>query len=362
LRLIGEDQLEDIALGAAILGTGGGGDPYIGKLLAREAIREHGPVELIDVDEVPPDALVVPTAMMGAPTVLVEKIPNGHDVDAAFTAYQEYAGRKIEYTMSAEAGGLNSVMPFLLAARKRIPMVDADMMGRAFPELQMTLPTLFGIPATPMAMADEKGNVNLLDTIDNRWAERFARAIAIEMGCSAMIALYALPGNRLREAAVPGTLSLCEELGQLVRNTRAEHGDPIGAVTDRLNGHRVFTGKVTDVLRRTSTGFARAEVSLEGTGDDAGSKLLIHTQNEHLVALRDGEPVATTPDLIIVMDQETGTPITTEEIRYGFRVEVIASPCDPRWRTEGGIALAGPRYFGYEVDYVPVEELAARRG
>jgi DUF917 family protein len=358
LRLIGEDALEDIALGAAILGTGGGGDPYIGKLLAREAIRQHGPVELIDVDEVPPDALVVPTAMMGAPTVMVEKIPSGTDVDAAFRAYEEYAGRTIAYTMSAEAGGLNSVMPFLLAARKRIPMVDADMMGRAFPEIQMTLPTLFGIPATPMAMADEKGNVNVLQTIDNRWTERFARAIAIEMGCSAMIALYALPGDRLRECAVPGTLSLCEELGRLVRETRAAHGDAIGAVAERLRGHRVFTGKVVDVLRRTTTGFARAEVLLDGTGAHAGQRLLIHTQNEHLVALRDGEPVATTPDLIIVMDAESGAPITTEEIRYGFRVEVLATPCDPRWRSEAGIALAGPRYFGYDLDYVPVEELA----
>ena len=43
LRLIGEEQLEDIALGAGILGTGGGGDPYVGKLLARQAIRNTGP-------------------------------------------------------------------------------------------------------------------------------------------------------------------------------------------------------------------------------------------------------------------------------------------------------------------------------
>ena len=44
LRLVGEAELEDIAVGAAILGTGGGGDPYIGKLLAQEAVRRYGPV------------------------------------------------------------------------------------------------------------------------------------------------------------------------------------------------------------------------------------------------------------------------------------------------------------------------------
>jgi uncharacterized protein len=33
--------------------------------------------------------------------------------------------------------------------------------------------------------------------------------------------------------------------------------------------------------------------------------------------------------------------------------------CDPVWRTERGIAATGPRAFGYDFDFVPVEELAA---
>ena len=62
------------------------------------------------------------------------------------------------------------------------------------------------------------------------------------------------------------------------------------------------------------------------------------------------------PDLIVVMDAETGGPITTEELRYGFRVVVIGAPCVPAWRTAEGLALVGPRYFGYDIDFVPVEE------
>ena len=62
------------------------------------------------------------------------------------------------------------------------------------------------------------------------------------------------------------------------------------------------------------------------------------------------------PDLIAVLDSETGEPITTEGLRYGFRVEVIAFPCTPRWRSPDGLRLVGPRVFGYDVDYVPVEE------
>jgi DUF917 family protein len=356
LRRIGEDNLDDLAVGAAILGTGGGGNPYIGTLLAKQAIRERGPVELVSVDEVPDDAVVVPSAMRGAPTVLVEKLPRGDEIIRAFKALQNFTGREITHTVSIEAGGLNSTTPFSVAAHMGIPLVDADGMGRAFPEIQMVTPTMYGVSATPMALADEKGNAAIIETIDNRWTERLARSLTIDMGCTAMIALYGMDGRTLKEAMVPGTIGLAEELGRLIRETRAAHEDPIGAVLERLNGFRVFSGKIADVARRTETGFARGEARIDGGGEDAGSTLELQFQNEHLVALRDGEIVVSVPDLIIVLDAETGEPITTEELRYGFRVTVIATPCDRRWRTPDGIQLAGPRYFGYDVDYVPVEE------
>jgi DUF917 family protein len=81
-------------------------------------------------------------------------------------------------------------------------------------------------------------------------------------------------------------------------------------------------------------------------------------QNENLVALERGRVLACVPDLITVLDTETADAIPTERIRYGQRVTVIAFPCDPVWRTEKGIAATGPRAFGYDFDYLPVEGLA----
>jgi uncharacterized protein len=362
LREITEDQLEDIALGAAILGTGGGGSPRVGKLLAREAIRTYGPVTLVDPRDVPDDALVAPAAVMGAPTVLVEKLPAGTEIVKAFEALQHYIGRPITHVLCAEVGGANSMFPFLVAARERLPLVDADLMGRAFPEVQMCLPTLTGRTATPMTMADEQGNSAVIDTVDNHTTERLARLITIERGCQMMIAVYPLEGRDLAEVTVQNSLTLSEELGRLVRETRTSHGDPIGVVTARLGGVRLFSGKMVDVARRTTGGFARAEARLEGLGDDAGSELVLHAQNEHLVAFRDGEVVATVPDLIMVLDSATAEPITTENLQYGLRVTVIAAPCDPRWRSDAGLEIVGPRYFGYDLDYVPIEARAAVAG
>ncbi len=356
MREIGEQQLADIALGAAVLGTGGGGDPYIGMLLAQQSVRRHGPVTVVDLDEVPADALVIPSAMMGAPTVMVEKLPQGDEVVRAFERLQMHLGSEATHTMSIEVGGLNSVVPFCLAARLGLPIVDADLMGRAFPELQMCIPTIFGIDCAPMAVADDKGNVSVIEAVDNRWTERLARSHTIDMGCAALIALYPMAGERLAECTIAGSLTTAEELGRLIRETREAHGDPIAAILERCAGHRLFDGKVIDVDRRTVPGFARASVRIDGLDRDRGRVLDLATQNEHLVASVDGEVLASVPDLIVVLDSETGQPITTEELRYGFRVTVVAMPCDPRWRSDAGLSIVGPRYFGHDVDYVPIEQ------
>ncbi len=39
MRYLDEQAIENIAIGAAFLGTGGGGDPYIGKMMALTAIK-----------------------------------------------------------------------------------------------------------------------------------------------------------------------------------------------------------------------------------------------------------------------------------------------------------------------------------
>lgn len=348
--------MDDLAVGAAVLGAGGGGNPYLGALLAKLEIREHGPVELVTVDEVGDDALVVATAGMGAPTVGIEKLPRGDEHVRALRALESYLGRPATHTVSIEAGGSNSTVPLRVAAQLGIPVIDADGMGRAFPEIQMVTATLYGISATPMALADEKGNTAVIDTIDNHWAERLSRSITIDMGAVAKIALYPMSGRQLAQAMIPGTITLAEQLGRLIRQTRAGHGDPIAAILGRLDGYRLFDGKISDVQRATETGFARGHARIEGTGPDTGSALAIRFQNEHLVAFRDGEVVASVPDLIIVLDAETGAPITTEQLRYGLRVTVTAAPCDLRWRTSQGLALVGPRAFGYDLDYTPVEQ------
>jgi len=356
MRLFHAEDLQDVAVGAAVLGTGGGGDPYIGKLMAMQAIRQHGPVEVIDVDELGDEDVLAPAAMMGAPTVMVEKLPNGTEIVTAFRSLEEYLGRPIAAVLCGEAGGLNSTVPFIVAAEMGLPLVDGDGMGRAFPELQMVTFTLHGVRATPMVMADDKGNSVLLHTVDNHWTERLARSATVEMGGAALIAFYAMDGRTAKRAIVRGTVTLAADIGRAIREARAAKRSPIEAVRQRVGAYRLFSAKIMDVDRRTVGGFARGEARLEGVDEDAGRSFRIQFQNEFLVALEGDEVLVSTPDLITLLDADSGEPITTESLRFGFRVVALGIPSDPQWRTDAGLALVGPRYFGYDIDYRPVED------
>jgi DUF917 family protein len=353
--LIDDDALESISLGAAVLGAGGGGDPYIGKLMARQAIAEHGTPVVLGIADLPDDAFCCTVGSMGAPTVAIEKLAGGGELVAALRALEAHHGRPFTHLTSFEVGGMNSMLPIVAAAVTGLPLVDCDSMGRAFPELQMCTPTLAGIPVAPVSLADEKGNTVVLDAVDNRSAERLARVVTIEMGAVSYIALSTQTGAQVRVTMIPDTLALARRIGDAVRHAHETSGDPAGAVARAGGGRRLFDGKVADVSRRTVSGFARGALRIEGSGADTGSVLEVHFQNENLVAWRDGVAVATVPDLIVLVDADTGQPITTEEVRYGNRVAVLGLPCDQRWRTPEGLAVVGPRAFGYDLDHRPID-------
>lgn len=359
MRIIDEAALNDITLGSTVLGAGGGGDPYVGMLLARDAIRRYGPVPVVDLDEVPDDANVAFIAGIGAPGVLIEKLPRAAEYERVPQTLERFTGVTYDYVCPAEAGGLNAVTPFATAAPRGIPVIDADGMGRAFPHLEMVTPTLYGGKATPCVFIDEHGNTLYLETETNSWAEAFARAAVLASGANAAMALYPMTGAEAKKWLVRGALTMAQDIGQTIRQARVAKTSPVHAVLESQNGVMLFTGKVEEVDRRNERGWTMGTATLSGLDDYSGRTMTLHFQNENLAAERDGVVIATSPDLIMAMEIDTGEPIPAEEIRYGYRVAVIGLPADPHWRTEAGIELSGPRRFGYDMDYRPVEEPVA---
>jgi hypothetical protein len=292
---------------------------------------------------------------------MIEKIPAGDEAVRSLRALEAHLGRRADATMPIECGGINSTMPLVVGARTGLPVVDADGMGRAFPELQMETFHVYGVPGTPMAITNEHGDTALVTTHDNRMMEWLARGITIRMGGSSLIAEYSMDGATAKRTSVPGTISLGIRVGRCLREARARHDDPFAALAETLRGtlygyaRIVFEGKVVDVFRRTTEGFAKGHARVEPRG--GGPALELTFQNEHLIAVVDGDVRGIVPDLICVLEAETAEPITTEALRYGQRVKVMVVSTPAIMRTPEALEVFGPKAFGLQHEFVPIEEL-----
>jgi DUF917 family protein len=351
--LVTEEDVAALARGCAVLGTGGGGavDTAVPSVL--EALRRHGPVPLVRLADLPDDGLVVALGGVGAPTVSHEMLGAAEQARRLRDEVERVAGRRVDAVMAAEIGGSNGVEPVAWAAQIGVPLLDADGMGRAFPEVHMMSMHVAGVTTDLLVIVDVVGNVSTLRPVSGEWAEKLVRAICVAGGASVLVASYLLTVERARGAVIEGSVSRALDIGRSVHGA----GDRLTALRAGLGAVELIEGKVTDVERRTGGGFVRGSVVVTGTGQWSGRLLRVEIQNENLVALEDGEVRASVPDLISVVDAQTATAISTESLRYGQRVSVLAWPCDPLWRTPRGLEVAGPRAFGYHLDYQPVEEL-----
>jgi DUF917 family protein len=355
-RHIDIDRLAPLARGCAVLGGGGGGDPLIGTLMAREAMLSHGSVPLVDLDDLPADGLVMPCGFFGAPTVAVEKLENGGEGESLLREVEALTGRSVVAIMPYEIGGSNGVIPLTWAARLGLPYADADGMGRAFPTvLQMTM-GLAGVSWSPCVLCDERFNTLVIRGSTAAWTERLLRSGATALGGAGVAAIYLMDVETARTATVRGSVSRALRVGASIL---AGDRDPVDVVAAELGAIELNRGNVTHVERVTTGGFVRGSAVVEQP-DAGGTMLRLEIQNENLVAFEGGEVRACVPDVITILDAGTGDVITTERLRYGQRVSVVAFPCDPVWRTPQGIELAGPAAFGYDIPYVPVELAGAR--
>jgi DUF917 family protein len=331
--------------------------------MAQRCLDEGLTIDLIDPSEVPDDALVIPTAMMGAPTVLVEKLPSGEEAINSLLTLEKHLGRKAFATMPIEVGGINSTIPLVVGARLGLPIVDADGMGRAFPELQMETFGVYGVSGSPMVVTDEFGDSTILKAVNNKEMEWMSRMVAIRMGGCAYIAEYSMSGADVKRTAVPNTLSLAMRIGRCLREAKANHESPFDALLRLLpqtlynHGRIIFSGKIVDVQRETRNGFSIGRAQIGGNAPWAGV-MEIEIQNENLIARVDGVVKAIVPDLICIMDSESAEPITTESLRYGQRVTVLAVAVPAIMRTPEALDVFGPRCFGLDEPFTPIETMA----
>ena len=362
-RELSLDDIEALAVGAWILGTGGGGSPYLGLLNMRRLYAEGHRVALMPPDALADDDWVAAVSNMGAPLVGQERLTDSRTIARAVALMEEHRGvalprrhgardRRRQLDPAADGGGASQEAGG--RCRHDGPRLSrgADDLGRG----RRPAPVPADDGRLPRPRVDRRQGAEL--EMDGAGQPQDLRRVRLDR-LDLQGAAHRPRGQGLgRSTARPRRRS--RSATRCARRRRA-------TATRSRRSCRSSPARCCSAARSSTSSAARPRAScaarraVAGIDDDRGSSVVLDFQNEWIVAWRDGEPIATSPDLICVLDSVAGEAVGTETIRYGQRVTVIALPPPAVFPTPKGLQHVGPRAFGYDIDYRPVFAHEAHR-
>jgi len=372
VRTLTEQEMVDMMVGSSIQATRSSNSATLIKRV-RDAVAEGRRFTMMAVEDVPDDwTVVIPSAIGGGGAwehvrerAERQKLPLVEEpMLKAIEALSRHVGKRFQAVVRTEAAG-STLTAFLMASALGVPVVDACVTGRAVPEMQQSVPYINGLSATPAAMVTRWGDTLLIDrAVDDYRVEDLGRAVAVASGGSVQMANSPLSGAQLKRGVIRGSVSEAILYGRTVREAREQGHDPIGALLKVSNGHALFRGVVTRADMKGDRGFTWWDVELAGVQQYAGHVYKVFVKNENILAWLDGRPDAMSPDLICNLDPKTGDAVPSQGLGgYQLNTEVVmvGIPASPLWRTPKGIEVLGPRHFGFDLDYVPLEDLQKMR-
>ncbi len=371
-------EIEDLIRGLTFMGTGGGGRPDAGRSYLYRLLEEGKPFGWTDPAALPDDGWACSVFSVGStaprPADFVEgqSWPGygvrqaGSAMPAAIRELEVYTGRPISVVFPIELGAHNTPGPMFAAAELGIALVDGDASGRAVPEASQVTPAMQRQPLWPAAIADEWGNALILRRATSLdVAERVLKGMSVvtklpDPYAICAVAAYLMPVAELKRALILGTISRAYELGRAIRLAREAGADPVAAATAFLKGWVLFRGVVSRREWQSTGGYQIGTTDIAGADVFAGHTFRIWFKNEHHITWYDGQPFVTSPDLLSVVATDTGEPITNTYLAEGMAVTVVGVPAHEAFRSAEGIASLGPRHFGFDLDYRPLEEIMGR--
>lgn len=348
----------DIAIGAGLLGSGGGGSPTLGLQLALNALKRGEAINKISLDDLPDDAFVVVFGVMGSPVVVDERPPAFDEGVAAIRAFEKKSGKKVDAIALLEGGGMNCTYPLFVAAALGIPIVDADCMGRAFPGINMVTPNIYGEFNEYYAALSNGRETILIEGASNfATLEENARKATIELGGIVSIAYMPMTGAQAKKWTIKGTLSTVENMGRAIRESEGQAFsqklnalNKVLALTDYKKAIPLFEGTIVKVIcnSREVVGFNVGGFVIENP--QTLERIEIGFQNENLIALTQGSSkiIAQVPDLITIVDPNNVQAISCGEYRFGQQVVVLTLKAPSLMMTEKALAVVGPSAYPME--------------
>ena len=374
VKELSETQLIDMLKGSCIQSTRSC-DPGPSISLIKEAIQAGRKFKMISVDDFPDDGIVVAVQGIGGggpwEYVIERTKSQGLDVlsqskrnNMVVDLLSEFVGKEVTAIIRSEAAEATATA-LLVAAERNIPILDAGITGRAVPEVQQSIPWISGIASIPTAIVTPWGDeIVIKNAIDEYRVEDLSRAIAVASGGDAVITMTPMNGEQIKYAALKNNLSEAIKYGKVTREAVESNNDPIDALLKVSSGYKLFQGLVTKSDEKGDRGFNWIDVAISGTDDFTGKTYEVFVKNENIIGWLDGEIDAMSPDYIYNLDPKTGESIVSKagigSYPIGKEVVLIGLPSADQWRSDMGIKLMGPKHFGFDFDFTPIEELHSK--
>jgi DUF917 family protein len=371
LKLRTRQDVEDFVRGCTFLGTGGGGSPQVGLKILLEDLEKYGEIVIHDVNSVRDDAYVVTPYLMGSiapktPEVvakmtslgLVKRIGMADRIlTYAVLELEKYLGVEFEGIVAIELGGGNTPGPVDVAVTLGKIIVDGDYAGRAIPEIDQITTYLYDIPPYPAVYVDEYGNKTVVSkAINYLMAERIGKLISVASFGLVGGASFAITGREMKKVVIPGTLTEAYVIGKTLREAVEAGKDPAIEVAKKMNGYVLFRGIVSKKNWEDREGYMWGTTYIKGTDEFKDHEAKVFFKNENHVMWFDDKVLATSPDIIEVIDAKTGEPITNTDLKEGMKVSVVGLKGREQFRTPKGLEVLGPRHFGFDIEYMPIEK------
>lgn len=302
--------------GADLLGGGGGGDSDVVEQLL-DATLAQAPVRVIDVSELPESALVIHAGALGAPDVVRERHFAPSDLERAIQALARHVGRTPAAIGAIQVGGLNAAAAAIAAGVNGLPLVDGDLMGRAFPRLVHTRPARHGHAPTPLALAGPEGHLGVLGESPQESLDELVAGMAMSMGGAVAIACHAMDARTLNSLGLAGTIRRCLDLG---RSYLSGRGDTTDELLSRLGATGVSVARVVAGVEATSSSPGHTTL----TRTDDGSVVRLDHIDEFLGVSINGRSVAEVPTVVIALDGHSHRVLHVGELAVGHTVVLAA--------------------------------------
>jgi DUF917 family protein len=371
--LTSTQDIEDLTRGTDFLSASGGGPTMESRAFLQENLDRGGPIGWIDLAELPDSAKIAATFFTGsvAPTRYARgdrerefgiSTTVAHPPMAAVQELEKRLGHALDALIPVEIGGNNTGQCLATAAALGKLVPDADFAGRAIPEATCTTAHLAGFAMAPFACATYYGDRAFIEgCANNLVAERMGKHVAMASFGSAGCAAFVMTGADAKRIAIPGTLTRSLTIGRTIREAQEEGRDPVQEVVTRLGDIWIlFRGRIVRRHWENKDGYMWGEHDLEGQDRFVGRHLRLWFKNENHVTWLDGEPFVTGPDIIEIVDPKTGEPLVNSFLAEGQEVAVIGIKRCQQFDTPAGIDALGPRHWGFDLSYRPIESLVAR--